>query len=113
MKSQIRCIVLIGLGTIGKRHLESLIKLKRKYTIYLIDTNLKALEFCKKKICKNINTHNFFFSNKMTNLPKFIDLAIIATNADKRREVTEKLVYYYFSKSKKSALSIYISGVSQ
>mgnify|MGYP000094239763 CR=1 FL=1 len=59
----------------------------------LIDTNLKALEFCKKKICKNINTHNFFFSNKMTNLPKFSDFAIIATNADKRREVTEKLVY--------------------
>ncbi len=93
MKSQIRCIVLIGLGLIGKRHLESLIKLKRKYTIYLIDVNLEALEFCKKKICKNINTHNLFFSNKMTNLPKFIDLAIIATNADKRREVTEKLIY--------------------
>ena len=61
MKSQIRCIVLIGLGSIGKRHLESLIKLKHKYKIYLIDKNLEALEFCKEKICKNINRHNFFF----------------------------------------------------
>jgi len=93
MKSQIRCIVLIGLGSIGKRHLESLIKLKPKYKIYLIDKNLETLEFCKKKICKNINTHNFFFLNKISNLPRFIDLAIIATNADKRREVTEKLIY--------------------
>ena len=93
MKSQIRCIVLIGLGSIGKRHLESLIKLKHKYNIYLIDKNLEALKFCKKKFCKDTNAHNLFFSNKMTNLPKFIDLAIIATNADKRREVTEKLIY--------------------
>jgi len=93
MKSQIRCIVLIGLGSIGKRHLESLIKLKHKYKIYLIDKNLETLEFCKKKICKNINIHNFFFLNKISNLPRFIDLAIIATNADKRREVVEKLIY--------------------
>ena len=41
MKSQIRRIVLIGLGSIGKRHLESLIKLKHKYEIYLIDKNLE------------------------------------------------------------------------
>ena len=31
--------------------------------------------------------------NKISNLPRFIDLAIIATNADKRREVAEKLIY--------------------
>jgi len=93
MKSQIRCIVLIGLGSIGKRHLESLIKLKHKYNIYLIDKNLEALKFCKKKFCKDTNAHNLFFSNKMTNLPRFMDLAIIATTADKRREVTEKLIY--------------------
>ena len=93
MKAQIRSIVVIGLGSIGKRHLESLIKLKHKYKIYLIDKNLKALEFCKKNICKNTNLHNFFFPNKISDLPRFIDLAIIATNADKRREVTEKLIY--------------------
>ena len=93
MKSQIRCIVLIGLGSIGKRHLESLIKLKHKYNIYLIDKNLEALKFCKKKFCKDTNAHNLFFSNKITNLPRFMDLAIIATTADKRREVTEKLIY--------------------
>ena len=42
MKSQIRCIVLIGLGSIGKRHLESLMRLKHIYKIKILKYYIKS-----------------------------------------------------------------------
>jgi len=93
MKSQICRVALIGVGSIGKRHLESLIKLKHKSDILLIDRNLESLKFCK-NTNKNISTHNFFYSTQLKDLPKNIDLAIISTNSDVRREVTEQLINY-------------------
>ena len=47
-------ILIIGLGSIGERHLESLLKSKKKLNIYVIDINPIKNKYL------NIKKHNIF-----------------------------------------------------
>ena len=85
-------VAIIGCGAIGRRHLESLLKFKKKIEIYLIDKNLLALTHSKKIISKSGKKHNINYFLKIERLPKNIDLAIISTNSDVRKDVTTKLL---------------------
>ena len=42
-------IAIIGLGQIGKRHLESILKINRRLNLYLFDNNIKKINEIKKK----------------------------------------------------------------
>ena len=52
-------ILIIGLGSIGERHLESLLKSKKKLNIYVIDINPIKNKYL------NIKKHNIFYFNKI------------------------------------------------
>ena len=73
-------ILIIGLGNIGFYHLLSLNKSKKKYEIYLCDSDKNAY----KKILKfKIKFNNYFFD--INEIKKYeFDLVIFATTADKR-----------------------------
>ncbi len=79
-------ILIIGLGSIGKRHLESLLISKKKLNIYIID--IKPI----KKSLLNIKNHNIFYFNKILNFRVKFFLTIISTNSDVRYNLLLKLL---------------------
>lgn len=80
-------IAIIGVGGIGKRHLESVLKSDMELNIYAIDNNLDA-----------VNAVTATYGERVIGgaaieiLPKEIDVAIIATSSGVRRAVFEQLV---------------------
>lgn len=88
-------IVVIGVGNIGSRHLQALKKINLPLKIYAIDPNSESLSIAKKRfdsIDINQNKHQIKYLQKIETFGETIDLAIIATNSNIRREVIEKLL---------------------
>ena len=78
-------IVVIGLGNIGQRHLQSIYELSDKYSIYGVDLNAQLIEDLKRKYPLGV------FSTEIEALPEEIEVAVIATDARVRRSVFEHL----------------------
>lgn len=84
-------IGIIGLGNIGKRHLEAVYKIKNEAYIFGYDPNKDALKnFDAPK--DNINNKTFTFCNNMEMFPEYLDVAIISTSSAVRREMFEELI---------------------
>lgn len=90
-------ILIVGVGNIGKRHLESLSKFNKIKKFYIVEKNNSI----KKKLKKNYQKNNFFFYDNIINLEniKKFDLAIISTNSDIRfkifKDITNKFTIKY------------------
>ena len=90
-------VVLIGAGQLGSRHLQGLTRINCKIRLTVIDPSPDALAIAKER-------YNEMLSNPLIKLVSYqksndrfkddVDLAIIATNADVRREVIETLIYH-------------------
>ena len=88
-------IAIIGAGQVGSRHLQGLGKVDRSITVSVIDPNPSSLETAKTRFLEmpnNINIQNILYSETLEVLNGVVDVAIIATNADVRRNVVEKLL---------------------
>jgi hypothetical protein len=85
-------ILIIGVGSIGKRHLESILRLKY-INIYLIDNSETSLNLSKKIIYnQNKNKLQVAFFTKIEQIIPKIDLCIVATNSIGRKELILKLI---------------------
>lgn len=82
----VKNIVIIGVGVLGKRHLQSLAELDDNYQIYAVEKNGAVCEALKKEFTDVI------ILTSIDGLPNIIDTIIIATNSDVRRSVFEQLV---------------------
>lgn len=87
-------ICIVGAGNIGSRHLQGLKKVNFPLSIEIVDPSLKSLRIAKERY-NQINSpinHNVSFLQDLNGISKKIDLAIIATSSNVRREVMEKLL---------------------
>lgn len=82
-----KTIAIIGLGNIGKRHLQAALALDLDLKIFCID--IIEPDFSEFDITK---TDNIVFSKSINDLPKSINTVIIATSAAIRRTVFEELI---------------------
>lgn len=91
--------MIIGVGAIGKRHLQSLIKLSGNANFYLIDPIFNSIK--ERKIesflgVKSIRSNKkiFFYENIDDWIGKntILDLCIIATNSDNRFSILKKIL---------------------
>lgn len=80
-------IAIIGIGAIGKRHLESILKLKMPLNIYIVDNDKVAIE-----TARILDEKYIIGGESVDILPKMLDIAIIATSSRPRRKVFEQLV---------------------
>lgn len=80
-------IAIIGVGGIGKRHLESVLKSNMQLQIYIVDTDQKTVD---EVVASNRNRVVGGISVDI--LPKEIDVAIIATSSAVRRVVFEQMI---------------------
>ena len=81
-------IMIIGLGSIGSRHLESILKINKNKNIYLIDPKYNSNN--QSLLLNSSNTKIFKFS-EISNFNINFDLVIISTNSDVRFDITNKL----------------------
>ncbi len=83
-------VVVIGLGNLGKRHVEALLGSELEMQIFCIDiVKITDLDF--DSIQRNGYKEMFFYTD-FKDVPKEVDLAIIATVSSVRRSVFEQLV---------------------
>ncbi|MDR2590982.1 MAG: Gfo/Idh/MocA family oxidoreductase [Oscillospiraceae bacterium] len=87
-------IAIIGVGGIGSRHLQAVAQIKRQVSIHLVDTSKESLEKAMKLYNGVSHTHiNIIESyNCISNLPKELDIVIIATSSGPRKTVIKELL---------------------
>lgn len=82
-------IVLIGVGSLGRYHLQALLELKDEVNIYALEINQETLQKLKEEF-----PYGVLFVNELIKLPVEIELAIIATCSNVRRKVFEQLIVH-------------------
>lgn len=88
-----RNIAIIGAGQLGSRHLQGALIVKDfVFDIYVIDPSNSSLEVSEKRASEISHNHNIIFEKKISILPKFLDLVIVATNSKVRLLVIEQLL---------------------
>ena len=88
-------LLIIGAGQLGSRHLQGLSQMNKDVEIMVVDPNPNALEIAKNRYEEmRLNSHIRFINyyQNISRLDGEIDLAIIATTADVRRNVIEDLL---------------------
>ena len=84
-------ILLVGLGSIGVRHLEGILAVKKKLVIYIFDKNeIKYLDIAKLLKNKKIK-HTIIYLKNITEV-KDVDLLILATDSLSRLNILEKII---------------------
>lgn len=82
-------ILIIGLGNIGTRHLESLLKVKNS-EIFVFDNSKKQIS----NILKKYGKKNIKKIEHLKDIKKIINFVIVATNSDQRHKVLHNLVKF-------------------
>lgn len=89
-------IVIIGSGQLGSRHLQSLSNIDILTSIFIVDPSVEALAIAKQRfeqvVSSDTNIASIEYTTSLNKLPKTIDVAIIATNSDVRKEAIEQLI---------------------
>lgn len=88
-------VSVIGIGNLGLRHLESLINSKMNLEIYALDPSVTAIQNAVNftdKINYDDKVISVKFISSIKELPKDIDLAIVATNSNVRLKVVNNLL---------------------
>lgn len=80
-------IAIIGIGALGKRHLESVLKSELPCQFYIVDSNRETVESAIASSEKEI-----FAGQDVSILPEEIEVAVIATSSAVRREVFEQMI---------------------
>ena len=83
-------IAVIGLGNLGKRHLQSLLSRQNDWRIYGIDPDVECLRAIGSDH-RSFRLTDAVLGEDVSILPGHIDAAVIATSSAVRREVFEQL----------------------
>lgn len=90
-------VILIGAGQLGGRHLQGLLKYSTaKINIFVLDPSSESLILAKKREEEIPHKHTVHYIQHFNQLCKFADFAIVATNADVRELVIQKLLAHTY-----------------
>ena len=95
MNEKIHNVIIIGLGNLGSRHLQSLAKCKSKLNIDAVDTNQESMKIARERVTqvdKNPNSQVNFFGCLDDTRQSQYDMAIIATSSQNRSIIIKELL---------------------
>ena len=98
----VKHIVIVGAGNLGSRHLQALSNINLKVDISLIDPNENALKTAKKLFSKTLANEKIIsinFYKTLSPINRNVDIAVIATTADVRRDVIESFIKKVYVKN--------------
>lgn len=88
-----KSIAIIGAGQLGSRHLQALSTIKCAADLYIVDPNEKSLVISKERFNEIKHADkNLYICEKVTELPKSLDFAVVATNSKQRLQVIRELI---------------------
>lgn len=87
-------IAIVGVGALGRRHLQSMLELSDEYRIYAVEVIEETLNNLKKEFDDRV-----IFCSEIRELPKEIEVVVIATSSNVRRMVFEQIVSHSKVKS--------------
>lgn len=89
-----KSVFIIGAGNIGTRHLQGLKKVPFPLTIEVVDPSFQSLKIAQERYhqIESSTKHQVSFIQNLNDVPKKIDLCIIATSSNVRREALENLL---------------------
>ncbi len=90
-----RNILLIGAGQLGSRHLQGLLRLNGQHAIYVVEPATESIILAKKRAEEIKHSHKLNFVTDWATVPKTLDLSIIATSANIRKDIVSKLLINY------------------
>lgn len=85
-------ILIIGAGQLGSRHLQGVLKSELDFEVSVVDPNPLSLKIAKSRADEISHQKNINFSESIEFVPKKIDIAIVATNANVRERVVSELL---------------------
>jgi len=88
-------IILLGAGQLGSRHLQALGLLEEPYSIFVVDPSDQNLNITRQRFLsvKDSDKHNIYYTNDIKSVTAtFINIAIIATNANVRSLLIKELL---------------------
>jgi len=88
-------VILIGAGQLGSRHLQSLKAVNLPLTIHVTDPSSNSLETARERydaVTPGKHKHSIVFTADLPQQSSPVDLAIIATSANVRRQVVKQLL---------------------
>ena len=86
-------IAIIGVGALGKRHLQSMMELQGQYHIYAVEINKDIFPILNKEF------PNVKFITSVEELPIELEMVVISTNSNVRRLLFEQLVNHSIVKN--------------
>ena len=84
--------LIIGAGQLGSRHLQGLVKYLSQLAIYVLDPSSDSLKIAQEREKEITHKHEIIYTQSWEMLPSFFDIVIIATNANIRESVINKLL---------------------
>lgn len=84
--------LIIGAGQLGSRHLQGLVKYLGKLEIYVLDPSIDSLKIAQEREKEITHKHKIIYIQSWEILPDFFDIVIVATNANIRESVVNKLL---------------------
>ncbi|MBK7669703.1 MAG: Gfo/Idh/MocA family oxidoreductase [Sphingobacteriaceae bacterium] len=89
---KINKIAIIGAGRLGSRHLEGVLKYKKKLLVQVVEPFQSSVDQAKKIIASMVYNHDLQFYTEIESLDSEIDVVIVASNSKERKEIVKKLL---------------------
>jgi predicted dehydrogenase len=89
-----KTIAIIGAGQLGSRHLQGVLRSNHAFSVFVVEPNIHSVETAKTRAEEIAHQHPIAWLSNIEELPKTIDLCIIATSAGVRAMLTEKLLQH-------------------
>ncbi len=88
-------IAIIGAGQLGSRHLQAMKKVKVPLSIFVIDPDQNSLDTAKERYStfgEGLHQHSLRYSQNYDNIPKRLDLVIVASSSNPRKKIIEDIL---------------------
>lgn len=88
-------VTLIGAGQLGSRYLQGMASVTVPLEIWVVDPSRKALDIASNRwnqVHGSQGIHRVNFSQKLSDVPQNVDVAVVATSANVRLEVIDQLL---------------------
>ena len=96
----VRKIILVGCGEVGSRHLQAIMRLKKRVEVIVVEPRKNAINIGKKRIEEIPNNviHELTWYKRIDDIQKSSDLVIIATQATGRAKLISQLIETHHSR---------------